>query len=132
MRQTEMLSTRPETSDEAFAAVPSGAAAEVLEAIRECPRTVDQLMADLNMGHATCSARVNQLMRDGWVFDSGMRSATRSGRTAIVWQASTRPRPIGRTAATRSELMRRIKDAAEAIDRGDIESARRALEVARG
>lgn len=122
MRQTDSLATRQQTSDEAFAVAPTGAAAEVLEAIRERPRCVDELMVDLGMSHSTCSARVNQLMRDHWILDSGMRTITRSGRTAIIWQASAhtpkRSESMRSYRPTRAELEERIERALAAIESG--------------
>ena len=122
MRQTDSLATRQQTSDHAFAAAPKGAAAEGLEAIHARPRCVDELMVDLGMSHSTCSARVNQLMRDHWIFDSGMRTITRSGRTAIIWQASGRPPTRSESMRsyrpTRAELEERIERALAAIHRG--------------
>ena len=50
--------------------------------------TVYQLTRLLNREHQTVSARVNDLMRKGWVVDSGIRRKTGSGRNAIVWKPS--------------------------------------------
>ena len=47
--------------------------------------TVDALEQILNRSHQSVSARVNELRNKGWVTDSGIRRATRSGRSAIVW-----------------------------------------------
>jgi predicted transcriptional regulator len=117
MRATANLATRTDTSDAAYAAAPSGAAARVLEAIRNKPRTVDELMRDLHMSHSTCSASANKLMRDGWIVDNGIRSVTRTGRTAIVWEAAVTPRPLRRIAPTRRQLIDRINSAIYALDR---------------
>jgi hypothetical protein len=51
--------------------------------------TVDALEQRLNRSHQTVSARVNELRDKGWVVDSGVRRATRSGRSAIVWRPTT-------------------------------------------
>jgi hypothetical protein len=51
-------------------------------------RTADELIVELNRGHATVSARVNELANAGWIVDSGIRRKTRSGREAVVWFAS--------------------------------------------
>jgi len=107
MRITESLSTRHETSDEAFARTPSGVRARLLEAIRERPRTVDELMQDLHLTHSTASAAVNALMRMGLVQDLGVRAPTRSGRTAIVWEPSLASRGFA-APPTRQELQERI------------------------
>jgi len=115
VRATERLSTRFDTSDDAFAAAPSGAAALVLEAIRNQPRTVDELMVDLSMSHSTCSAAVNKLMRQGWVSDSGIRAMTRAGRKAIVWEPNLVRSPIVVTRPTRKELETRVHKALLAL-----------------
>ena len=115
MRDTERLATRTETSDEAHAAVPNGAAARVLEAIRAMPRSTDELMTDLGMPHTTCSARVNQLMRSGHIADRGVRTMTRSNRKAIVWFATANPAPLEVERPTRAQLEDRIIRAIAAI-----------------
>jgi hypothetical protein len=51
-------------------------------------RTADELIVELDRGHATVSARVNELANAGWIVDSGIRRKTRSGRDAVVWVAS--------------------------------------------
>lgn len=117
MRQTANQSTRQETSDEAFAAMPKGVAAMVLEAIRERPRSVDELMVDLALSHSTCSSAVNKLMRLGFVFDDGTRSMTRAGRKCIVWHASEQP-VVGAPPPTRAELEARIAKAVGALRSG--------------
>ncbi len=61
-------------------------AALVLAAIRQQPRTCDQLEHDLDMRHSTCSARITRLHTVGLIVDSGERLPTRSGRAAIVWE----------------------------------------------
>lgn len=115
MRRTERLATRTETSDEAFAVAPNGAAARVLDAIRAMPRSTDELMADLGMPHTTCSARVNQLMRSGHIEDRGVRTMTRANRKAIVWFATDNPAPITPERPTRAQLEDRIVRAIAAI-----------------
>jgi uncharacterized protein YneF (UPF0154 family) len=104
MRQTENQSTRHETSDDALASISGTIAREVYRAIREQPRTVDELMQDMGLTHSTCSARVNQLMREGWIRDGGDRRFTRSLRDAIVWVACEcrSHRPTGRRASSGS------------------------------
>lgn len=49
--------------------------------------TDDEVEKMLEGLHQTVSATRNSLMHDGWVFDSGQRRPTRSGRAAIVWVA---------------------------------------------
>ena len=130
MRSTARLSTRTETSDAAHAAAPNGAAARVLEAIRLMPRCTDELMVDLGMPHTTCSARVNQLMRSGHIIDSGTRTITRSGRTAIVWFATHNPEPLGPARSTRAELEHRIQRSIDAINRSESDAV--VLRILRG
>lgn len=50
--------------------------------------TVYQLTQVLGREHQTVSARVNDLLRKGWVVDSGLRRKTGSGRNACVWKPS--------------------------------------------
>lgn len=50
--------------------------------------TVDQLEVILRRPHQSVSARVNDLVRKGWIVESGMKRKTRSGRQAIVWVPS--------------------------------------------
>lgn len=130
MRSTARLSTRTETSDAAHAAAPNGAAARVLEAIRLMPRCTDELMVDLGMPHTTCSARVNQLMRSGHIIDSGTRTITRSGRTAIVWFATHNPEPLGPARSTRAELEHRIRRSIDAINASESDAV--VLRILRG
>jgi hypothetical protein len=118
VRSTARLSTRTETSDSAYAVAPSGAAARCLAEILSRPRSVDELMVDLRMSHSTCSAAVNRLMRLGWVYDAGVRTKTRAGRTAIVWMPQDPPIPLREALPTRMELARRIKRAISLIERG--------------
>jgi len=110
VRSTENQATRFSTSDAAYAVAPSGAAARCLEAIQAWPRSVDELMVDLNMSHSTCSASVNKLMRSGWIYDCGVRTTTRSKRKAIVWMARQDPKPIADIAPTRRELAIRVAE----------------------
>lgn len=51
--------------------------------------TVDALEQILARSHQSVSARVNELRNKGWVTDSGIRRATRSGRSAIVWRPTS-------------------------------------------
>lgn len=117
MRPTENQSTRTDTSDAAFARIPRGAATLCLAALRETPRTVDELMLDLGLSHSTCSAAVNKLKRLGWVYDAGYRAVTRSEREAIVWLPRDQPIPIEQSHPTRRQLAERIERAIDAIDR---------------
>jgi hypothetical protein len=47
--------------------------------------TSDYLEGRLRKPHQTVSARINGLMKKGWIKDSGERAATRSGDLAIRW-----------------------------------------------
>lgn len=47
--------------------------------------TADAVEAALNGRHQTISARVRELVQLGYLFDSGHRAATRSGRSARVY-----------------------------------------------
>jgi predicted transcriptional regulator len=131
MRTTDNLSTRTDTSDAAFVAAPKGAAARLLDALRDSPRTVDELMVDLDMSHSTCSAGINRLMRMGWVVDCGLRAVTRAGRTAIVWRALDTPQPIAHLRPTRKTLAARIDCALRILEangsKSDIEFVLRGL-----
>lgn len=117
MRSTERLATRTDTSDSSFDLAPRGVRARVLEAIRQRPRSVDELMHDLCLSHSTCSAAVNHLMRRNLVMDLGVRTTTRSGRTAIVWEENPGIPPNKKVEATRAQLLDRIDLAIQEIDR---------------
>ena len=67
---------------------------EVLRFIRsegELGATCDAIECALDMRHQTASARVNELRNGGFIFDSGERRNTRSGRKATVWLATVKP-----------------------------------------
>ena len=117
MRSTARLATRLDTSDSAYLRAPRGTSGRILAAIGNLPRTVDELMNDLDLGHSTCSAGVNKLMRDGLVEDRGIRSVTRSGRTAVVWFKCEIVKPIRTSRPTRTELEKRIIRAVNRIER---------------
>lgn len=78
-----------ETSQEAYDPINrSTLRIKVFKAVIERPfggTTCDELEISLGMIHQSCSARVNELMNSGWIFDSGFRRKTRNGRNAIVW-----------------------------------------------
>jgi DNA adenine methylase len=80
------------TSEQALASVAGNAAqvrARVLAEIKSHPGglTCDAVESNLDMRHQTASARVNELMTDGSIIDSGLQRPTRSGANAIVWLA---------------------------------------------
>jgi len=104
MRETERHSTHQQTSDEAFAAAPKGAAAEILRSLFRSPATCDAVMEELSMSHSTCSSAINKLMRSGWLIDTGIRRRTRAGRRAIVWYSSKSPQAISDERPTRAQL----------------------------
>lgn len=83
-RSTARQSTRFDTQDEAFAAISGSQRGVVLAAIRESPRTCDELEVALEMTHQSCSAAINWLMNRGLVVADGYRN-TRSNRRARVW-----------------------------------------------
>jgi hypothetical protein len=86
-RRTRRQRTRWETQDDAYAqSLPrSGTvAARVLESLRGMPQTCDELEANLDLRHQTCSASVNSLMRIG-VIKAIAKRPTRSGYPANVW-----------------------------------------------
>lgn len=47
--------------------------------------TCDEVEVALDMRHQTISPRVNELMKQGLIADSGLRRKTRSGHEAAVW-----------------------------------------------
>jgi hypothetical protein len=53
--------------------------------------TTQQCEAVTGLEHTTCSARVNELVRDGRLVDSGERRKTRSGRSAVVYRVRGEP-----------------------------------------
>jgi hypothetical protein len=54
--------------------------------------TADQVQQRLSGSHQSISPRVTDLRNKGWIVDSGRRRRTRSGRKAIVWEASAMAR----------------------------------------
>jgi DNA-binding Lrp family transcriptional regulator len=61
---------------------------DVLDAVRRAGqhgRTCDELEVELGLSHQTCSARVYELARRGWLIASGAKRLTRSQRLAVVW-----------------------------------------------
>lgn len=47
--------------------------------------TCYELEKMLNLPHQTASARINDLIKENRIIDSGLRRKTQSGRNAIVW-----------------------------------------------
>lgn len=61
---------------------------DVLDAVRRAGkrgRTCDELEVQLGLSHQTCSPRVYELARRGWLINSGAKRLTRGQRLAIVW-----------------------------------------------
>lgn len=80
------------TSEQALASVSGNAAQMRVRVLAEIKRhlgglTCDDVEKQLDMRHQTASARVNELMMDGSIIDSGLQRPTRSGANAIVWLA---------------------------------------------
>src|SRR5262245_14669904 len=50
--------------------------------------TCDEVEAELDLRHQTCSARIRELVLAGAIFDSGIRRLTRSRRSARVYRIS--------------------------------------------
>jgi len=78
----------PQTSVEAGrrAMVRSGTARRrVLEAIAYAPRTDEEIQEDLGLSPNTARPRRVELVRDGYVRDTGQRRTTGSGSKSIVW-----------------------------------------------
>lgn len=52
--------------------------------------TCDAIEHAMRRSHQSVSARVNDLMTAGWIYDSGRRMKTRSNRPAVVWSPTTK------------------------------------------
>lgn len=86
-------SRHPETSKEAARrALPNSPILrrKIFDAIKERPRTDDELEVLLDSPHQSVSSQRRGLVLDGWVEDSGRRRKTRSDRWAIVWRVRRR------------------------------------------
>lgn len=55
--------------------------------------TADEIEVAARMHSNTVTARVRGLVLEGWVYDSGQKRPTRTGRNAVVWLARDRPVP---------------------------------------
>lgn len=76
--------------DAAFAIVPASGSQRmrVLEAIvrqGEEGRTDDEIQTETGLSHQSESPRRWELVKGGWIEDSGLRRTTASGQPAIVW-----------------------------------------------
>lgn len=58
---------------------------DLIAASTDRGRTDEELESILRGRHQAVSARRNELVRDGWIVDSGRRRKTTSGRLAVVW-----------------------------------------------
>lgn len=58
---------------------------DLIAASSDRGRTDEELESILRGRHQAVSARRNELVRDGWIVDSGRRRKTTSGRLAVVW-----------------------------------------------
>lgn len=91
-RDEDMVPTtrNPESIAAAVSIVP--ARVMLMEKVRRCiaeagsqGRTCDEVEEVTGLRHQTASARVNELMTKGVIWDTGVRRKTRSGRNAAVW-----------------------------------------------
>jgi hypothetical protein len=64
--------------------------ARVYAALRDSPRTCDEVEIVTGLSHQTASARVRGLVLRDRVADSGRRGRTRSGRMAVIWEPKRR------------------------------------------
>lgn len=64
---------------------------QVIDAFRALggSATCDEIEVATGLSHQTASARVRDLVKDGYLVDTGARRATRSGRSARVYQVVT-------------------------------------------
>lgn len=88
--------TVQETSKQAFESTGRGRRSDrwkiftFIAGIGESGCTCDQIEDVLGLKHQSASAAITHLRDDEYIYDSGLRRKTRSGRDAIVWRA--RPR----------------------------------------
>lgn len=83
---------RAGTSEDAARAIAPRAKSlreQVLEEIRRCPATPDEVAKRLKVTVLATRPRVTELQNLGLVVDSGQRRRNDSGRTAIVWRAAS-------------------------------------------
>ena len=50
--------------------------------------TADELEVATRIPMNSITPRINELVSDGWLVDSGLRRATRYGKQAIVWKVA--------------------------------------------
>lgn len=82
----------PSTSRDAALAIAPKAGTLRRKVLNEVRCRTDGLMTDemleraLGMKHQTVSARRNELVKGGWLQDSGKRAKTDSGNKAVLWE----------------------------------------------
>ena len=74
-----------QTSREAFARVGTSLKDRVSLLMMSRAYTCDEVEVLLNGKHQSVSATIRNLVKDGFLSDTGERRLTRSGRNAIVW-----------------------------------------------
>jgi|TARA_R110002110_G_scaffold179936_9_gene385684 predicted ArsR family transcriptional regulator len=83
------------TSREAFTSIQKIRAGDGYKILRKLEReastgaTCDEMETELGLSHQTASARCHDLLRFGAIERSGLRRATRSGRSAHVYVLTT-------------------------------------------
>lgn len=95
---TGSLFRRDGTSSEAAASAASAARLhdthrKIWSALKEQPRTADEIARDLGLVLNTARARCSDLIKHGWAKRSGRRRATDAGRAADVLEACVKERP---------------------------------------
>lgn len=77
-----------EAAAESMVLPASGLRKKILDLIRDGGGfTCDEVERIFRIRHQSASARIRELVQDGWIEDSGESRKTRSGRKAIVWKA---------------------------------------------
>ncbi len=87
-----------DTSENALRSIDSIAQQVRMRVLREIAvrggLTCDEVEEILDMRHQTISPRVNELMNQGLISDSGLRRKTRSGHEAAVWIVANMTAPL--------------------------------------
>jgi len=52
-----------------------------------CGLTCEDVELAMSLSHQTASARLSELRAEGWIYDTGLRRPTISGRSARVYKA---------------------------------------------
>jgi hypothetical protein len=107
IRSTAKQDTRWDTQDLAWDQAKESrqtVALDLLNRLRACPSTCDELEIQTGLTHQTCSAAVNWLMNNGKIVPCGYR-VTRSRRSARVWRvAESGDSPVTRRRNRKHEL----------------------------